>query len=295
MQITVEQSYFLKKFTCKRLHNLNYSEQRKILSFECNKNPGLADTLKYEALSSDREGQIAYYVIVNNEIPDILMYFSLKCGSLFVPIQSEAEVDSKLQELNISLRLISMLQSGNSIEQNFANSILGKKYGFNKSAAEYYKIITEKLYDKKVLSKSIAEDKQNESNKTIVRVQKTYPAIELVHFCKNDKINDYWNNGLINRPMCEVFFWYFIAPIFFSIQGIVGCEYAFLFAADLSKQRSLISYYQDALNFSEQTEIGTNKPIYDLNCCFMCQKINDMKKNHTNYFENFNSDPQDFI
>lgn len=227
MQITVEQSYFLKKFTCKRLHNLNYSEQRKILSFECNKNPGLADTLKYEALSSDREGQIAYYVIVNNEIPDILMYFSLKCGSLFVPIQSEAEVDSKLQELNISLRLISMLQSGNSIEQNFANSILGKKYGFNKSAAEYYKIITEKLYDKKDLSKSIAEDKQNESNKTIVRVQKTYPAIELVHFCKNDKINDYWNNGLINRPMCEVFFWYFIAPIFFSIQGIVGCEYAF--------------------------------------------------------------------
>lgn len=58
-----------------------------------------------------------------------------------------------------------------------------------------------------------------------------------------------------------------------------GCQYLFLFAADTSEDGSLINYYDVALKFKKPTEIGTNKPRYDFCCEFMCEDINELKKN----------------
>ncbi len=81
----------------------------------------------------------------------------------------------------------------------------------------------------------------------------------------------------------------------FDVQAIVGCEYAFLFAADLSEEGSLVNYYEVSLKFQKRLDVGTNKPFYDFCCDFMCQDVNDMRKNRQLFFENFNIDQDDII
>lgn len=95
--------------------------------------------------------------------------------------------------------------------------------------------------------------------------------------------------------MGEVIFWRFIVPKFFEVQEIVGCEYAFLFAADLSEDRTLINYYNVSLKFAIDVPMGTNKPLYDFTCAFMCQKLSMLKENRKVYFDNFNIDINDEI
>ena len=283
----------LNKFKCDRLNLLYENGSTEIQDFECKRNPHLEENLKAEAFKQDIEGQNAYYVVTLQNTKDIFMYFSLKCGSLFVPLVSETDINDKIQELNISLRLISMLQSDNENDRKIANALLQHKFGIKTSSNDYVELIRKKLSKNEILKNylySLNEDKKREGDKKINRVQNTYPAIELVHFCNNDKISELWKSFNIPRPMCEVFFWYFIAPILFNVQKLVGCEYVFLFAADISQDRTLINYYHDSLNFIEQSEIGTNKPFYDFNCCFMCQKISDLKINQIEYFDNFNLD-----
>lgn len=58
-----------------------------------------------------------------------------------------------------------------------------------------------------------------------------------------------------------------------QVQKNIGCQYAFLFAADLSEDGSLINYYNVTLHFDQPEHIGANKPYYDFCCRFMCQEI----------------------
>lgn len=90
-------------------------------------------------------------------------------------------------------------------------------------------------------------------------------------------------------------FWRYITPIIYKIQKHIGCQYAYLFAADTSTDGNLINYYDVALKFERPTNVGTNKPSYDLCCEFMCQKVNDLRKNRKEYFDNFNPDADDII
>ena len=99
----------------------------------------------------------------------------------------------------------------------------------------------------------------------------------------------------MGHSLGEVVFWKKIVPKFFEVQNIVGCEYAFLFAADLSEDRTLINYYDVILKFEIDPDVGTNKPFYDFTCAFMCQKLSVMKENQESYFNNFNIDEDDDI
>lgn len=56
-----------------------------------------------------------------------------------------------------------------------------------------------------------------------------------------------------------------------------------------------VNYYDVTLKFQKSLEIGTNKPFYDFCCDFMCQEINDMRKNRERFFENFNIDDENAI
>ena len=104
-----------------------------------------------------------------------------------------------------------------------------------------------------------------------------------------------WHSYELGHSMGEVMFWKFIAPKFFEVKKIVGCEYAFLFAADLSEDGTLINYYNVILKFEMQLDMGTNKPCYDFGCDFMCQKISDMQENREKFFDNFNIEVDDEI
>ena len=68
-----------------------------------------------------------------------------------------------------------------------------------------------------------------------------------------------------------------------------------MFAADASEDGNLINYYNVALKFEQPTEVGTNNPSYDLCCVFMCQEVNELRKNRQEYFDIFNPDDDDII
>ena len=71
---------------------------------------------------------------------------------------------------------------------------------------------------------------------------------------------------------------------------MVGCQYLFLFAADLSKGEKLVQYYADQLNFEIPENLATAKPIYDFSCKFMCQEVKGLEKGREEFFNNFNPD-----
>ena len=99
----------------------------------------------------------------------------------------------------------------------------------------------------------------------------------------------------MGHTMGETLYWKYIVPKFIEVQKIAGCEYAFLFAADLSEDRTLVNYYDVSLKFQQQLDIGTNKPLYDFACVFMCQRINRLKELKDEFFNSFNMDIGDEI
>lgn len=64
-------------------------------------------------------------------------------------------------------------------------------------------------------------------------------------------------------------FWQFIVPKILDLMEIVGCEYLFLFAADLSEDADLVNYYVDNLEFIDASEHSAATPMYDLPVAFV--------------------------
>lgn len=292
MKITAIQEKILNSFVCERLSS-NPINIKLMDSFVSKRGESLVKYFKKKATSEDKAGETAYYVI-KNERNDIMMFFSMKCGALFDPLLDEDVVQKDFQ------RLITLLQaiknaSDSEAEINEADEIFNKYQMDDRISAKDYGMILEKAVGKNNYLKALSRDRAEEDNKKIFRVLSTHPAIELVHFCTNDNAKNNWHTYGLGHTMGEVLYWKFIAPKFFQIQETVGCEYAFLFAADLSEDGSLVNYYDVTLKFHKSLEVGANKPFYDFCCDFMCQKVNDMKKRYQYFFDHFNIDDGDDI
>ena len=87
MRITEKQLAFLNTLTCQRL-TADPENKKLIKNFRCNRNKGLAAQLRYYAWEEDSSGATTYYII-KNTAGEILLYFSLKCGSVFDPIDKD--------------------------------------------------------------------------------------------------------------------------------------------------------------------------------------------------------------
>ena len=87
----------------------------------------------------------------------------------------------------------------------------------------------------------------------------------------------------------SIIFWKFIIPQVECLLEIVGCEYIFLFAADLSEDESLVNYYRE-LGFTDSSDHHVAIPLYDFTCKFMHQEINQLIEKQKRFFENFNPD-----
>lgn len=83
-------------------------------------------------------------------------------------------------------------------------------------------------------------------------------------------------------------FWHFIVPIVIEVRSLVGCEYLFLFAADMSEHHTLQDYYHNQMGFNDEGERATAKPLYDLSCKFMYQEADSLAERRDEFFENFN-------
>lgn len=284
MRITEEQSKLLDTFICERLSS-NIANKELLLSIDNSKGEYIVNRLKEAGWREDVEGKMAYY-LVKSSADEVLMFFSLQCGSLFDSAFDEGTALEELQRAPILLQAIKNAYGVGNEKEKALEIIRAYQSNPNLSLMDYIYLVRNKRAGLKMLPR----EKEKEDNERINRVLSTYPGVELVLFCTNDNARATWHSYGFQKTMGEVLFWKFVAPLFFDIQQIVGCEYAFLFAADLSEDGILTNYYDVSLKFQKRFDIATNKPIYDFGCEFMCQKINDMKNNRENFFENFNID-----
>ncbi len=280
-EITKEQQDIISSLKCVRLTS-DEAHKTLIQGFINHRNNGLAASLRQEAWEDDADGSVAYY-IVKDASGNALFFFSLKCGALFNHLNEE-QIQHNAKLWNALERIIE--NSGKS--DPTAILIMEKlRTGKNLTTEELTEYIKGFSAKKRRLIESLMADKQADANENIVRVQTTHSGIELVHFCKNDNCS-VWKGFKMPKSLGNVVFWRFIVPLLGNVQKIVGCKYAFLFAADLSDDGSLINYYQTDLHFEIPEDIGTSKPIYDLKCKFMCQTVNKLLKEQEAFFANFN-------
>lgn len=293
MRITKEQKDLLKSFKCERLSADAVNEEL-MKSFTSKRGSSLVSYFTRFGMTEDIAGTTTYYVIKDAQ-NEIMMFFSLKCGALFDPLLDENEVKQDFQRLLILLQAIENA-NGDNEETEDAIAILAKyQVGDRISIEDFNNLVLRKASRKKDFLSQLFGDKEKEQNDKIFRVQSTHPGVELVHFCTNDNLREKWKTYNLGHSMGETLFWKFIAPKFFDVQKIVGCEFVFLFAADLSEDGSLVNYYDVSLKFQRRKDVGTNKPFYDFCCEFMCQEINEMKKKRKEFFENFNIGAEDEI
>lgn len=287
MRITEDQLAVLDSFSCERL-TANEANEHLIQSFENKRNRGLADYLKQNAWKEDKSNAIAFYLVKNVE-GQILFFFSLKCGALFEHLDEE-KLRQKVQYWEALKRILKDPKPEEE-SQAMANLIMEKiRSGQDIPDEEIKRLIKDRFAEKNYILETLSQEKASETNEHIVRVSSTYSGIELVHFCINDAAKDRWKEYGFQRFPGEIVFWKFIVPIMESVQKSIGCQYAFLFAADLSEEGSLINYYNVTLHFEQPAHIGTSKPYYDFCCRFMCQEICKLLQLRDEFFENFNRD-----
>lgn len=295
MKITYEQEQFLNGLTCQRLTEEPINRQL-IRKFTCRRNPLLASYLKYRGWEEDLSGATTFYII-KDKLGHVLFFFSLKCGALFEPLDLKA-LWEQIATLSRILESIQKYRKGTATDKELAE-IQQKMMDYSMSIGLLEMTLRSELEDITIKIKDYDEDQSNESNPMIARVFKTYPAVEMVHFCGNDGNREYWNkvkrdyHFAPDSTIGQVLFWWFVAPIISDIHKTLGCQYAYLFAADNSLDSRLINYYEVSLNFTQDSTLGTSKPRYDFTCPFMCQEIEAMREFREYYFDNFNADPED--
>lgn len=283
MQITEEQQQILNSLVCERLSS-NENNLRLVDTF-CNvRNGSLEHTLKNEAYEEDEAGNIAYYLIKDKD-ENILFYFSIKCGILY-DLFGEEEKLRKINDLFLFLVELEKDPSSTKEDKETIASILES-------------IRTRKGLVKKELSKishikknQIIEDLEKESEDNLKRVGKTFAGVEIVHFCANDNYRPSWEKLNINQKMGTVVFWHFLIPKICELRKIVGCEYLFLFAADLTPDELLVNYYKSNLGFKDSNEYGMAIPLYDYACKFMHQELKDIEERRNNFYLEFNPDEE---
>lgn len=279
--ITEAQIAVLKTFTCQRLtdDDMNLHKIQNFLSY---RGPGLVSHLRNFGWEADKSGSTAYYVI-KNQLGQIVMFFSLKCGALFDPgyVKKFAEEFSETQHL---WKMWNEARRGDLAAQQYLmelEGLLGKE-----QFRERIRNLESDYINRRGMLREIKADKRSEPSDKIIRVDKAHPAIELVEFCANDRTRGCWdtafNDQFMTRrnTMGKVFFWWFIVPKMIEISRLIGCEYAYLFAADDDPDGDLVRYYEDALHFKKLTHLGTIKPYYDMNCYFMGRRLFSVDEEH---------------
>lgn len=284
MRITAEQKAILESLKCERLSS-NEENMRLVEDFFNRRNASLEQTLKNEAMEEDLEGSVAYYVIKNEE-DDILFFFSLKSGSLY-DSHFDTKVIKLLKNLNIFVQ-DSLADSCLTEEQRRILNGLQEKIRSHKGIS---KTDIEKIPRRK--KDELFADLEKELNKNVTHVGKTYSSIEIVHFCSNNACDNIWEKYALPHSIGVVVFWFFIVRKILEIKNVLGIQYLFLFAADLSEEDSLIRYYSDKLEFQYDTDRATVKPIYDLSCEFMYQETKDLEERQKLFFDNFNPDTEE--
>lgn len=263
--ITKEQKAILNGLVCQRI-TADPENEDLIYDFRARYSSSLEDTLKDSAWKEDKDARpAAYYVIKDDE--GILLYFSLRCGVLYDPdyVKDVTENYNRSKELLDALRDFEHTPWADDYLETLRTSD-------GAIPPAEVRRIKSKFYSAQDERQALLGDKKRDSTRNM-RVAKTLPAVELVHFCKNINAEERWKQLGLNHEMGETLFWWFVIPKIVQINELVGCEYVYLFAADKTSNRRLITYYETTLHFYESRKLVTLKPRYDFLCPMMCRRL----------------------
>lgn len=255
--ITMEQLQTLDSYTCERL-TANSENKRLLHSFYNRRMPHLAVLFQTNAWEEDQRGYPMAYYVVKNPAGEIAMVFALRCGVLFDTGSLKYLMDKKER---YDMLINSMGNEAFTVEMR--RELLD-------------------LYHEVQKYEFLMEDIRFDSNKSMLRVTESYPAIELVYLCLNDCVSDAWHHsGMQHKTMGETLFWRFLIPKVQEIANLVGCQYLYTFVADDHANGALINYFRNVLHFSSGEHLGTAKPIFDFMCTMLYQPIYPM--DHTEF------------
>ncbi len=266
MNISKNQREILDSLQCVRISS-HPDAMRLVETFSNPKNEVLVDYIQGDAFDDDSSGRAACYIILDKD-DDILCYFALKSGLLYDEFQEWKEYE-KYKKLN---------------------SILKDRIARTKS--EDAKLL---LADNE---RKLQEAKNNlkkivgiiEAFPLHKQVERSYAAIELSHFCVNEKYREKWHKldfGDRNR-MGITLFWNFIVDKAIQVSQLIGCEYFYLFAADNTPDHFLINHYKGFMGFREDLKVLSLQPKFDFRCTFLCNTIDAFKLGRDSFFDHFN-------
>lgn len=293
MRITSEQLEIINSFVCERLTS-NPQNEELIKSFTCERGPGLVAPLKHNGWKQDAEGETAYYLI-KTPAGRPCMFFSLKAGALFTPLDEEEKMKERIETAKLMIDILSRSEEDPQRRRIVEYIFETDPETRDRNIAAFIRFEERQKRESASILQQLNYDKSREGNQYIQRVKETLSGIELTHFCKDDNEKKIWKQYMINYTLGTVMFWTKIVPIVTDIQTRIGCQNLFLFAADDTEDGVLINYYQETLKFQMVNHVGTTKPRYDFGCNFMSQPINQLRLHQWNFFEHFNPDPDDII
>lgn len=272
MKITPSQKAILDSFHVMRLKD-DVSLLRDISAFENSKNENLVEYLAGDAFDDDEKNRCACYV-VRDDNGDILCYFSIKCGLLY----SEFEELKKFEKFkNHKIKLMELQQRSDDAQ-----------------VQEYITEIKKKLQEAKDdIERLLGRFDFMPPNK---HVAKSFPSVELTHFCVNEAYRKKWQGYGISpkNRIGATMFWHVIVGVVEKIRNLTGCEYLYLFAADGTSDRHLVNHYRNMMGLREEMTMSALQPIYDFNCTFLCADIDSLLNARDEFYNDFNS-TEDFV
>ena len=296
-RLTRRQERILNSLVCQRIskHKRNIDLLKRFKQAHSD-SVNVLDHALDNAEEDDAKDRESYY-IVKTKSGVGLFFFSLKCGEMFHPISNInflSEGENLAQFVKKIQRLIKTSVDSDALKDEILDLVGQKKMTMDKMIAEVnkkYKIDEDGL-------ERLKDERRAERNKRILRVYSTLASIHLVHFCRNtsDEASKAWQRLKLgnDRPMGEIVFWWFVAPILQRIRKLVGCENVFLFAADDSEDNTLQKYYAQSLGFRLYDELGVNKPFWDWTSIFMGKDLSSLRAEQRRFCRIFNSDQQMF-
>lgn len=286
-KITKAQNKYLASLNCRRITN-DPSFEEPIAKFRNWDNTELPNALRraWEDIREGKDkGDVAHYIITDPD-NEPMLFFSLKCGELYCPMFREKVAT----EFRKAKTIYETLRNGagprwamEEIERRKQDGVLPEQ--------ELTKI-QDNYLNRRYDYQSLESEMMTEHNDLVNRARKVYSGVEIVYFCKHEPADFIWQKaGMEAQSMGKTLFWHFIIPLIQKISSFVGCEYVYLFAADSSRKRELINFYEK-LSFFEPKYISTTKPQYDFGCAFMCQQLKRLDVKKRSFFYNYNK-PKD--
>lgn len=267
MKITPDQLDILDSFRVTRLKE-DETLLRDVCAFENTKNENLVNYFGGDAFEDDEKNRCACYVVRDGD-GEILCYFSIKCGLLY----SEFEELKKFEKFkNHKIKLMELEQRSN-----------------DSQVRKYIEEIKTKLKEAKDdIERLLGKFDSMPPNK---QVAKSFPSVELTHFCVNEAYRKKWQTyGFSARNRVgSTMFWHVIVGIVEKIRSLTGCEYLYLFAADATSDRHLVNHYKNMMGLREEMTMSALQPIYDFNCAFLCADIDSLLNARDDFYKEFNA------